>query len=60
MVQDASAFAFGPIELMQLRIIQATKELPTLPFKLAIEQNHHWLQSIEIPDFEKRSTIEYM
>ena len=58
MVQDASAF--GPIEVMQLRIIQATKELPTLPFKLAIEQNHLRLQSLEIPDFEKRSTIEYM
>ena len=58
MVQDASAF--GPIEVMQLRIIQATKELPTLPFKLAIEQNLHRLQSLEIPDFEKRSTIEYM
>ena len=41
MVQDASAF--GPIEVMQLRIIQATKDLATLPFKLAIEQNHHRL-----------------
>ena len=48
MVQDASAFAFGPIEVMQLRIIQAAKELPTLPFKLAIEQNHHRLQRLTV------------
>ena len=46
MVQDASAF--GPIEVMQLRIIQATKDLPTLPFKMAIEQNHHRLQRLTV------------
>ena len=48
MVQDASAFAFGPIEVMQLRIIQATKELAALPFKLVIEQNHHRLQRLSV------------
>ena len=48
MVQDASSSAFGPIEVMQLRIIQAAKELPTLPFKLAIEQNHHRLQRLAV------------